>query len=39
MAKECEKEGHIAKDCKTTQLMKKRKIQEKSDDEEDKKEE
>jgi len=33
------KEGHIAKDCKETQLMKKQKIQEKSDDEDDNKKE
>ena len=34
-----EKEGHIAKDCKITQSMKKQKIQEELDDDEDKKEE
>ena len=32
------KKGHIAKDCKGKQIMKKRKIQEKSDDEDNKKE-
>jgi len=35
----CDKEGHIARDCKGKQMMKKRKVQEKSDDENDKKEE
>ena len=35
----CKKEEHIAKDYKGTQLMKKQKIQEESDDKEDKKEE
>ena len=35
----CKKEGHIAKDCKEKQTMKKQKIQEKLDNEEDKKEE
>ena len=29
----CDKEGHIAKDCKRTQLMKKRKVQKGSDNE------
>jgi len=33
------KEEHIAKDCKEIQLMKKQKIQEKSDDDEDEKKE
>ena len=33
----CDKEGHIAKDCKGKQVMKSRKVQEKSDDEDDKK--
>jgi len=28
----CDKEEHVAKDCKETQLMKKQKIQEESDD-------
>jgi len=32
----CEKKGHIAKDCKGKQTMKKRKIQEEDSDEEDK---
>ena len=35
----CKKEGHITKDCKRKQTIKKQKIQEKSDDKEDKKEE
>jgi len=35
----CNKEGHIAKDCRGIQSMKKRKIQKESDNEEDKKEE
>jgi len=35
----CEKEEHIAKDCKETQSMKKQRIQEELDNEEDKKEE
>ena len=30
----CEKKGHIAKDCKEKQTMKKRKIQEEESDEE-----
>ena len=34
----CDKEEHIAKDCIKTQLMKKQKIQEESDDEDNKKE-
>ena len=32
----CEKKGHIAKDCKGKQTMKKHKIQEEESDEEDK---
>ena len=32
----CDKEGHIAKDCKGMQSMKKSKIQEELDDEDDK---
>ena len=35
----CDKEGHIAKDCKGKHSMKKWKIQEESDDKEDNKEE
>jgi len=35
----CNKKGHIAKDCKGKQIMKKRKIQEESEDEDNKKEE
>jgi len=35
----CEKEGHIAKDCKETQSMKKQKIQEESDNKENEKKE
>jgi len=31
----CNREGHIAKNCKEKQLMKKQKIQEESDDDED----
>jgi len=34
----CNKEGHIAKDCKGKQMMKNRKVKEDSDDEDDKKE-
>jgi len=34
----CDKKGHIAKDCRGKQIMKKRKVQEKSDDEDNKKE-
>jgi len=34
-----EKPGHIARDCKGKQTMKKRKVQEESDDKDDKKEE
>jgi len=35
----CDKKGHIAKDCKGKQIMKKRKVQEESDDEDNKEEE
>ena len=35
----CEKKGHIAKDCKGKQIRKKRKVQEESDDEDNKEEE
>ena len=35
----CNKKGHIAKDCKGKQIMKKRKVQEESDDEDNKEEE
>ena len=35
----CDKKGHIAKDCKGKQMMKNRKVQEGSDDEDSKKEE
>ena len=35
----CDKKGHIVKDCKEKQIMKKRKVQEKSDDKDNKKEE
>ena len=35
----CNKKGHIAKDCRGKQIMKKRKVQEESDDEDNKKEE
>ena len=35
----CDKEEHIAKDCKEKQTMKNRKVQEESDNEDDKKEE
>ena len=35
----CDKKGHIAKDCKGKQIMKKRKVQEKLDDEDNKGEE
>jgi len=34
-----DKKGHIAKDCKGKQIMKKRKVQKESDDEDNKKEE
>ena len=39
MCYKCDKKGHIARDCKGKQIMKKRKVQEKSDDKDDKKEE
>ena len=32
---QCNKEGHITKDCKEKQLMKKQKIQEESDNKDD----
>ena len=32
----CDKEGHIAKDCKEMQLMKKHKVQEESEDKDNK---
>ena len=35
----CDKKEHITKDCKGKQMMKKRKVQEGSDDEDNKKEE
>ena len=35
----CDKKGHIAKDCKRKQIMKKRKVQEESDNEDNKEEE
>jgi len=35
----CNRKGHIAKDCKGKQIMKKRKVQEESDDEDNKEEE
>ena len=35
----CDKKEHIAKDCKGKQIMKKRKVQEESDDKDNKKEE
>ena len=35
----CDKKGHIAKDCRGKQIMKKRKVQEESEDEDNKKEE
>ena len=34
----CDKKGHIAKDCKGKQVMKKWKVQEESDDEDNKNE-
>jgi len=34
----CDKEEHITKNCKEKQMMKNRKVQERSDDEDDKKE-
>ena len=39
MCFKCNKKGHIAKDCKGKQTMKKRMVQEKLDDEDNKKEE
>jgi len=39
MCFKCNKKKHIAKDCKGKQIMKKRKVQEKSDDEDNNKEE
>jgi len=39
MCFKCDKEGHIARDYKEKQTMKKRKVQEELDDEDDKKEE
>jgi len=39
MCFKCDKKGHIAKDCRGKQIMKKRKIQEESEDEDNKKEE
>jgi len=39
MCFKCDKKGHIVKDCKGKQIMKKRKVQEESDDEDNKKEE
>jgi len=36
MCFKCDKKGHIAKDCKGKQIMKKRKIQEESEDEDNK---
>jgi len=38
MCFKCNKKEHIAKDCKGKQIMKKRKVQEKSDDEDNNKE-
>jgi len=35
----CDKEGHIAKDCKGKQIMKNRKVKEDSDDKDNRKEE
>ena len=35
----CDKEGHITRDCKEKQIMKKRKVQKESDDKDEKKEE
>jgi len=35
----CNKEGHIAKDCKRKQTIKNRKVKKDSDDKDDKKEE
>ena len=39
MCFKCDKKGHIAKDCEGKQTMKKRMVQEKLDDEDNKKEE
>jgi len=39
MCFKCDKEEHIARDCKGKQTIKKRKVQEESDDKNDKKEE
>jgi len=39
MCFKCDKKEHIAKDCKGKQIMKKRKVQEEPDDEDNKKEE
>ena len=39
MCFKCNKKGHIAKDCKGKQIMRKRKVQEESDDEDNKEEE
>ena len=39
MCFKCDKKGHIARDCKGKQTMEKRKIQEESDNEDNKKEE
>jgi len=39
MCFKCDKKGHIAKDCKGKQIIKKRKVQEESDNENNKKEE
>ena len=39
MCYKCDKKGHIARDCKEKQMMMKRKVQEESDNEDDKKEE
>jgi len=39
MCFKCDKKGHVAKDCKRKQIIKKRKIQEKLEDEDNKKEE
>jgi len=38
MCFKCDKKGHIAKDCKRKQTMKKQKVQEESDDEDNKNE-
>jgi len=39
MCFKCNKKGHIAKDCQGKQIMKKRKVQEESDDKDNNKEE